>query len=153
MSVLERLITTIGSQSRRLAGTKVVYLQERESPIRSDATGSARAVLLGRFLQLDYGWAYEGATQEGSLLVGVDPEGQATAAWADTWHMGRAIMHLAGTGGDKSIDLHGTFGDPSADLWGWRILLSVPTMAGIDVRMFIIPPGEVEAPAVELLLR
>jgi hypothetical protein len=54
-------------------------------------------VLSGRCVRNDDTWAYQGTPQEGSLLVGFDPQaGRFSGRWVDTWHMGRAVMACVG---------------------------------------------------------
>ena len=58
-------------------------------------------ILDGKFARLDYDWAYRGAAQEGSLLVGFVPESREVSGhWIDSWHMGRAMMACKGAFSD-----------------------------------------------------
>ncbi len=59
----------------------------------SSSTATITSILSGRFVRLDYTWAYRGSPQEGSLLVGCDSQaGKITAHWIDSWHMSDKVM-------------------------------------------------------------
>ncbi len=67
-----------------------------EAPGKSEESSSTAvltAILGGRFVRLDYVWGYQGAPQEGSLLIGYDKEsGTVTAHWIDSWHMSNKVL-------------------------------------------------------------
>ena len=124
---------------------------EDESPAGAEVT----AILGGRFVRLDYTWAYQENPQEGSLLVGYrSGPGMVTAHWIDTWHMGDSVMSCHGTvdaGG--AIDVRGTYAaGPGVD-WGWRIVLTPVDGQALRLVMYNINPtgpDDVEELAVEV---
>src|SRR4051794_39742749 len=66
-------------------------------PEESPSTVTVTPVLDGRFVRLDYTWGDRGKPQEGSLLIGFDPQsGEASGHWIDTLHMGRKAMNCLG---------------------------------------------------------
>lgn len=116
----------------------------------SPSTAAVAPVLGGWFVRMDYTWSYQGKPQEGSLLVGFDPEaGELSGHWIDSWHMSRKVMALAGTpSGDGVLRLAGSYAAPTGPDWGWRIELS-PSPDALRMEMAnISPEGEVY-PAVE----
>jgi hypothetical protein len=83
-------------------------------------------ILKGTFVRIDYTWSYQGATQEGIILVGFEKQANAvTAHWADTWHMSDKAMTLrGGVDADGTISVLGSYAAPPGPDWGWRIVLS-----------------------------
>ena len=107
-------------------------------------------VLGGKFVRLDYDWSYRGAPQEGSLLVGCEPESREVSGhWIDSWHMGRAVMACKGTFAEGRYLLTGSYPVPGAEAWGWRIELTARNEA-LSVVMFNISPEGEEFLAVEM---
>lgn len=91
MNGLESLLKCVGHWS----GTSRLQEPHAGSPDVSSSTATIVEVCGGRFVRIDYTWAYNGTPQEGSLLVGFDT-GAATAHWIDTWHMGNKVMVCGG---------------------------------------------------------
>lgn len=151
-----KLVAGVAAGPRALAGSKVVIMGETGSRSESEVEAKLEAVLSDTYLRLDYQWSYEDRPQSGTLLVGSEADGNATAAWADTWHTNRKIMHFTGKavaatdGKGEHIDLLGSWEVPGHGTWGWRIELSQGE--GLDLMMFIITPDGAEGPAVELRL-
>ncbi|MEO7908262.1 MAG: DUF1579 family protein [Roseiflexaceae bacterium] len=83
------------------------------------------SMLGGKFIRIDYTWAYQGAAQAGSLLIGYESRAnQATAAWIDTWHMGDLIMVCKGSAeADAAISVQGSFAAPEGSNWSWRTVI------------------------------
>lgn len=107
-------------------------------------------MLQGRFVRLDYTWAYHGEPQEGSVLLGFEADaGTVTARWIDTWHVGDRDMTLTGPGGAAGLlDLRGSYAAPPGPDWGWRLQV-LTTDDVICVIMHNVTPAGVEALAVE----
>lgn len=106
-------------------------------------------LLGGKFARLDYDWSYRGSPQEGSLLLGFEPESREMSAhWIDSWHMGRGVMACKGTFADGRYLLTGSFSVPGAEPWGWRIELQVKNEQ-LGVVMYNISPKGEEYLAVE----
>lgn len=146
MSTLaERLSPFLGDWS----GRSTLWLEPKSDGEKSQSTATATAVANGKFLRLDYDWAFRGDRQEGSLLLGHDDEkGCYEAVWIDSWHMGPVMMRCT-SDTDAQIDLRGEYevGDGSPN-WGWRITLRA---AGdtLTVAMWNISPDGQQVPAVE----
>ena len=115
-------------------------------------------VLHDTFVRLDYDWALEGAPQQGSLLLGVDPAtGVISCHWIDTFHVssqwGRSVMALTGkvdgdpTDPDWGVEVRGSYPAPPGVDWGWRITITCDEDA-LQVAMFNIAPDGMEYPAV-----
>lgn len=57
-------------------------------PDESASAATVTPVLGGRFVRVDYTWSYQGAPQEGSLLIGFDRQAAAltrTGSTPGTW--------------------------------------------------------------------
>jgi hypothetical protein len=130
-------------------------LQDPMHDIAEEGASSADVVPVigGRFVRIDYTWSYRDAPQEGSLLIGCDPKGDAcTAHWIDSWHMGHAAMHCTGSASGSTISVRGSYAVPDNPDWGWRIDIG----AGSDdltIAMFNISPAGEEYPAVYAVYR
>ena len=110
-------------------------------------------VLSGKFARLDYDWSYRGAPQEGSLLLGFEPESRTvTAHWIDSWHMGRGVMACTGELAEGRYLLTGSYSVPGAEPWGWRIALE-PRPGSVRMVMYNITPQGEEFLAVEATYR
>ena len=117
----------------------------------SPSTAELSSLVGGKFVRMDYTWSYQGAPQEGSLLIGYE-SGPAvvTAHWVDTWHMGEGVMALRGTSDtDGSITVHGTYAAPPGPDWGWRIDLLPGDDSALRLVMYNITPDGQEELAVE----
>ncbi len=119
-------------------------------------TSASRAtvipVLGGRFARVDYDWAYDGAPQEGSLLLGAEEAtGAVTAVWIDTWHMGDGIMICPGAANEAgAIVVRGSYAAPPGPDWGWRTELAPDGPDGWRLRMINVTPDGQEMLAVEV---
>ena len=125
-------------------GTSTLWLPwlsppERESP----STATVERAVGGKFVSLGYTWEYEGAAQEGLLLLGRARSGEVTAAWADSWHMSDKIMYCTGSAGeDGAISLLGSYEAPPGPDWGWKTEIRT-TDGGFEIVMHnISPEGE-----------
>ena len=88
----------------------------------ADAPSAAALSHLGtEGLVLTYRWSHPtDGSQEGAVLVGPgEADGELEAAWADTWHQARGLMHLTGTRTGSRVLLVGRY----AGDWGWEVEL------------------------------
>ncbi len=147
MSALDKLAECSGSWrgTNRLRDPGMNDLDD------SPSTAELTPLLDGRFIRLDYTWAYQGAAQKGSLLIGFDSgPAVATAHWVDTWHMGEAVMSCHGIAEtDGSIMVRGTYSAPPGPDWGWRIGLRPSDGTALHLVMYNISPDGDEELAVE----
>jgi hypothetical protein len=142
MNAFDRLAAAAG----QWRGTS--HLQDPSVGVRDDSESTAviQSVLGGRFLRLDYSWAYQGKPQEGSLLLGHDPKsGQLSAHWIDSWHMGNVVMRCEGSNlAEAPFSVRGSYAAPPGPDWGWRIDLE----AGEDMLRMVMynvwPEGKEE---------
>jgi Protein of unknown function (DUF1579) len=143
-----------------LAGTwRGTYELRGDPSFDSDTPSTAivTAILGGRFVRIDYSWdegdqLQENGPQEGSLLIGFEPEpepGIATVTWIDSWHNGRRTMVCPGVGLDSGgVDVRGTYpGGPGNPDWGWRTLIE-PAADRWTLTMFNVTPEGEESLAV-----
>lgn len=117
----------------------------------SQSSMTVTPLLGGKFVRLDYTWAYQGAPQEGSLLVGFNPKsGEVTAHWIDGWHNGTRVMPCTGTSADgSSISVAGSYPAPPGPDWGWKTVIE-PGENSLAVTMYNVWPEGKEELAVEM---
>lgn len=122
MSALDRLAAAAGQWhgTYRLEDPHVNVLDE------SPSIATVTRVLGGRFIRVDYTWAYHGKAQEGSLLLGHDPKSNVvTAHWVDTWHMSHKVMACHGAGDESgTLAVLGSYEAPPGPDWGWRTAIT-----------------------------
>ena len=147
MNRLDRLAGCLG----RWQGSNRLHDPHTGKPEDSASTAVLTPLLGGRFIRLDYDWSYQGAPQEGSLLIGCQCEsGQATAHWIDSWHMSDAVMACEGAvEPDGTIAVRGSYAAPPGPDWGWRIAIRPADGSELHVIMHNVTPDGQEALAVE----
>lgn len=150
MSKLQPLIDLAGQWQ----GPSV--LQDPSNNLKDESTSTATitSIVGGRFVRIDYTWAYNGKPQEGSFLIGlVRSTGVLTMHWIDSFHMSDVVMACQGTINEAgTIDVRGSYAAPPGPDWGWR---TVFTLAPDTIRMVmynIWPEGKEEL-AVEAVYR
>lgn len=119
MSALDGLIACEG----RWQGTSTLQDPNTGGPDESASTAVVTPVLGGRFVRIDYTWAYGGHPHEGSLLVGLQKKaGIVTAHWVDSFHNGEKVMACTGSASDDgTVTVRGSYAAPPGPDWGWRI--------------------------------
>ena len=145
MASLERLTALAGNwrATYQLRGDPSF---ETDSPTEATIT----PMLDGRFARIDYTWVESDNRQEGSLVIGYEPEPQlATVAWMDTWHNSDRIMVSTGARTeDGGVDVRGSYPPGmGADDWAWRTVIA-PRADGWTMTMFNITPDGEESLAV-----
>jgi [ribosomal protein S5]-alanine N-acetyltransferase len=105
----------------------------------------------GKFLAFAYAWSFEGAAQEGLIVLGNDNDaGTASAAFVDSFHMSGEVMHCTGSvdaGG--AVSVLGHYAAPPGPDWGWRIAVSQAGKSDLRIAMYNISPDGTEYPAVQ----
>lgn len=146
MSVPASLAASIG------AWTGKTQLWLPGDPTReSVSTASVDLVIRGKFSTIAYTWVFEGEPQEGLLLIGHEPtQGSIPVIFADSWHMGDALMMCQGhIAADNSLNVRGSYSVEGGPEWGWRIIIE-PSAAALRIMMYnILPEGE-EMPGFEM---
>lgn len=140
-------LTALAACAGRWHGTSTLQDPMMGIAEESQSAMEVTPVLGGRFVRVDYTWAYQGAPQEGSILVGFD--GAASGHWIDSWHMGKKVMACTGPaprGG--TLHLTGSYAAPTGPDWGWRIDLT-PGPDSLRLWMANVSPEGEESPAVE----
>ncbi|MEW6366673.1 MAG: DUF1579 family protein [Acidobacteriota bacterium] len=132
-------------------GPNRLWLRPTEAPHESQSTATVLPVIGGRFVRIDYTWAYQGEPQEGSLLVGYETEDDVvTAVWTDSWHMGDKLMVCRGVAeASGSVDVRGSYAVQSGPDWGWRTVIRSRDDGTFVMIMYNITPEGTEALAVE----
>lgn len=118
-------------------------LHLHEEPIRtSPSRASVALVADGKFASISYDWVYEGARQEGLLLLGLESaDGPAAASFIDSWHMGDKLMACTGSAANGIVTVRGTYQVEGYPDWGWRI--DVANDPALRVVMYnVSPEGE-----------
>ncbi|MGH7719029.1 MAG: DUF1579 family protein [Gemmatimonadaceae bacterium] len=132
-------------------GTNTLQDPHAGKPEASPSTAMLTPVLGDRFVRFDYTWDYQGAPQEGSMLIGFEPEENTfNAHWVDSWHMGRKVMVCSGpTPSDSTLTVRGTYAAPPGPDWGWRIDITPDGGRALRMVMFNVWPDGREELAVE----
>ena len=142
----DRILELLGTRS----GTNKLWLAPGEPVRESECTATVERVGQGQFLMIRYTWSWEGAPQDGLLLVALEKR-DVPAVWTDSWHMARNLMMCTvDDTGDDVLSVSGSYAAPTGPDWGWRIEVR-PEADGWALRMYNIPPGESELPAVEAI--
>jgi Protein of unknown function (DUF1579) len=131
---------------------QAIYQLRGDPSFEGDSPSLAIIVPLlgGRFVRVDYTWSDRATPQEGSLLIGHEPEtGIATGLWIDSWHNGRRMMLCTGTASaDGTVDIRGTYpAGPGVPDWGWRTQITCEADSWA-MTMWNVTPGGDEALAV-----
>ncbi len=126
---------------------------EPGTPVReSDSRAVVETVAQGRGLTVRYTWSYEGAPQDGMLLVmaaGSEADPSAlTAVLVDSWHIGDGSMRCEGATSGGLVSVTGSYGPPGGE-WGWRSTLEGLPRGAWRLRMYNIEPDGEETLAVE----
>ena len=120
-------------------------------PEDSASSAVLTPLLGGLFIRLDYDWSYRGARQEGSLLIGCQPDhGRMSVHWIDSWHMSHDVLGCTGAVEESGdVDVRGSYAVPPGPDWGWRIVIRLAEPAALHVVMHNVTPGGEEDVAVE----
>jgi hypothetical protein len=133
-------------------GTKRLYLNGESGPEKlSGSHATIAKAVRSTFLLVDYSWRFEKDPHEGVLLLGYEEkQNLATAAWGDSWHTGKKIMHCTGAiDADGVFSVRGSYEAPPDPDWGWRIALKIQAADSIALVMHNISPEGKEALAVK----
>ena len=150
MAHVERLLALRGNWS----GETSLWLQPGANADVSPTTATVYGVAGERVISIDYGWVYNGASQDGRLLVAPDDTEGVHLSWCDSFHTDASIMDLvaspeAPTG--AVVRATGSYRVDGSEPWGWRIELEVHGADAFELRMYNILPasmGQMEALAV-----
>jgi hypothetical protein len=146
MNPLDPLIACAGGWH----GTNILQDPGTIQPTESKSTATVTPLLGGRFVRIDYTWSYQEKPQEGSILVGFNPQsGRASVHWIDGWHNGFSVMACDGTIDERgAIDVRGSYPAPPGPDWGWRTVIT-PAADALQVVMHNVWPEGKEELAVE----
>ena len=144
-------LSKLKSISGNYKGTNLLHDPHTNKPDDTPSNLNLTAILNGRFVRMDYTWSYQNAPQEGSMLIGFEPdENVVSMHWIDTWHMSNKVMALKGiAGSDGSIQVIGSYAAPPDPDWSWRIVIKPNDDRSLSIAMFNITPKGEEYPAVE----
>ncbi len=147
MAALDGLIACAGGWR----GTNQLYESPAGPSQDSPSALAVAAILSGRFVRVQYTWAYRGRPQEGELVVGHEAQSDVvTAYWVDSWHMGDKGMTCRGAlGEDGALSVRGSYAAPPGPDWGWRIDIAPADGGRLRVAMYNIWPEGKEDLAVK----
>jgi hypothetical protein len=150
MNIPEKLYSLAGEW----VGTKRLWLSPEAPESRSAVQAVVSLVAQQKFLSIGYSWEYEGAPQDGLLLVGFNSQGQVEqAVWVDSWHMNDQMMLLTGESSSAGpVMLRGSYPAPPGPDWGWWIEMDPGDGALLKVLMHNVSPEGQAVPAVEIVL-
>ena len=150
MSVPEILESLVGKWRgiNRLYTTWIPDNPVRETVSRVIIELTAR----GRFLKIEYDWAFEEAIQEGLILIGDEQDSDSIKAfWIDSWHLSDKFMVSEGVRGDNgAISLKGFYAVPDHPDWGWRTVIEPERDDSFKITMYNVSPEGEETLAVEM---
>ena len=126
---------------------QAVYQLRGDPSFEGDSPSLATVVpvLGGRFVRIDYTWIEHHTPQEGSLLIGHEPDtGVVTTVWIDSWHNGVRMMPCTGRlGPDGGIDVRGSYPTgPGSPDWGWRTQIILDAGDWAMTMWNVTPDGE-----------
>ncbi len=151
--LLENIQPQLASLAGRWQGITRTWFTPGELADESPWTATFRLVLGGRFLLYEYTGSLQNHTLEGVALIGYNQPRQAyEMAWADTFHMGSAIMFSSGGEKGRPFSVQGSYPDPSGGApWGWRVALELEQVDQLVIRQYIITPQGEEGLGVETI--
>lgn len=124
-----------------------------ENPIRETASkATVEMTARGRFLMIEYDWAFEAAEQEGLILVGNEQDSDLIKAfWIDSWHLSDKFMVSEGRRKNgAAISLKGYYAVPDHPDWGWRTVIETVDNDSFKITMYNVSPEGEESLAVEM---
>lgn len=146
MNILETLIARTGTWQ----GTNQLQDPYTNSPVDSLSRLTVTPILKGKFIRLDYTWAYQGTAEEGMLLISYQEKTNAVAAhWADTWHSPTVMVCQGTAESNDLISVKGFYAAPPGPDWGWRIMIHSPKEQNLQMVMYNSTPEGQEDLAVE----
>jgi hypothetical protein len=124
-----------------------------ENPVR-ETTSKAMVELTarGRFLKIEYDWAFEEVPQEGLILIGDEkPSDSVKAFWIDSWHLSDKFMvSESDRKNNGAISLKGFYAVPDHPDWGWRTVIEPKSPDSFKIVMYNVSPEGEESLAVEM---
>ena len=127
-----------------------------ENPVRETSSiATIELTARGRFLKIEYDWAFEEAVQEGLILIGDEKETDSIKAfWIDSWHLSDKFMVSEGRLETvDAISLKGFYSVPDNPDWGWRTIIEPDGHQTFKIIMYNVSPEGEETLAVEMELK
>lgn len=151
MSIPGNLSTLVG----QWAGTNRLWMMPTDPAHESDTTMSVATAAQGKFLTMQYTWAFDGESQEGLLILGQEsaPD-NVKASWVDSWHNGDRIMPCQGGLEEQGlVSVKGSYPAPPGPDWGWQITIQPSPDGTFMFAMYNITPDGQAHLAVEAVYR
>ena len=133
------------------AGATRTWFTPGEFADESEATGTVRVILGGRFVVHEYRGSLVGEVMEGHAPVGFHiARNRFICAWVDSVHNGTSVMLSEGEPGvTDAISVLGSYDVAGGPPWSWRTTMSQPLADELVISHFNIPPGGDEYLGVE----
>jgi len=134
----------------RWRGTNRLHDPHTPAPEETPSTLILRAMPGEQIVRIEQEWSYQGAKQEGLLLIIAGYPGRASLHWIDTWHQPTTLMFLEQD--QKTADRFtflGSYPAPTGPDWGWRVELKYDPAGTLRLDMFNVSPDRKSTPAVE----
>lgn len=138
MSIPTQLTSIVGQWGSK----NRLWFSPEDPAHESDGTALVVPVAQGRFLTIQYTWAFDGAPQDGLLLIGCESGAEAVkAVWVDSFHMQDQSMACAGiVNADGGILLKGNYAAPPDENWGWWINVQATGDDAFQIVMHNVTP-------------
>jgi Protein of unknown function (DUF1579) len=133
------------------SGTNRLHVPWMEPPVRESASTAVVSLKTqGKILCIEYTWVYDGAPQDGIMLISQDAKSTAvTMIYTDSWHLGHIFMECKGTADESGkIDIKGYYAVPDHPDWGWRTEI-IPGDDAFRFNVYNVTPEGEEEIAVE----
>ncbi|MEO7672735.1 MAG: DUF1579 family protein [Pyrinomonadaceae bacterium] len=147
MSINEDLAKYAGSWR----GTNKLHVTWMPDPLKESESGLEISLKAnGQFVAFEYTWTYDGAPQEGLILLGCDTQSDAVqTVWTDSWHSSHTFMLSDGTVDENgSVSVKGHYKVKDNPDWGWGTDV-IPAGDSIRIVMYNVSPDGEEEIAVE----
>lgn len=135
----------------RWRGTNRLHDPHSNAPEETPSMLTLRPMPGGQIVRIEQEWSYQGAAQEGLLLIIAGAAaGHATLHWVDTWHQATTLMEMRQD--EKVADRFtflGRYPAPTGPDWGWRVELKHDPAGTLRLDMFNISPDRKSTPAIE----
>lgn len=127
------------------SGVSRLWMMPGEAERECESLLRASTAAQGQFAVFQYTWTFEGAPQDGLLLVGYEASAPGVSAvWVDSFHMADKIMLCRLTGGEPGEwVVKGAYAAPPGPDWGWQIAIRPQPDGKFKLVMHnITPQGE-----------
>ena len=143
MSIPTILAPLVGNWS----GTNHLWFFPGDPVHTSETTLKVSWVAQGQFMLLQYTWTFDGAPQDGVLLLGQASGETVQVRWIDSFHTQEKFMSFEQPAGEPAgepgaVTVKGSYAAPSGPDWGWQIAIAPQDNQFQIIMHNITPDGE-----------